>query len=297
VAKAKRRKQRAERLHREPIVRRVGDILATGKPTLFRYESACRHGLRAAWCMKGWKWAVADEQAALVVRLALCRIGASLRPTYRVSGLAEGPGTDYWFCRHCKGRQEPGASSPWCSKECWMADYERQRREQHRRDEEAARAARHAIMGELPPLPAGLRCRHCQKLFQPDRVRDGALRKYCSHACYVAAGAQGRTIPCLVCATPFAAQFINSKYCGAACAAEAERRKRRERAAAVPYAERACAICSTPFTPAGANAQHAVYCSPPCAKEGTRRNVAARRYRRREQAEKAPEPELALAAD
>lgn len=41
MARAKRkRKARAERLHREPIVREVARILATGTPTKFRYESA-----------------------------------------------------------------------------------------------------------------------------------------------------------------------------------------------------------------------------------------------------------------
>ena len=83
MARSKRRKKaRRERLHREPIVREVARLLATGQPTQWRWTSEARHGLRSAMCLKGVAWEVADKRAEEIVMLARYRLGLSLYPTW-----------------------------------------------------------------------------------------------------------------------------------------------------------------------------------------------------------------------
>ena len=46
---------------RRSLISSVAIILDKGEPTRFRFESACRHGLRARYCIKGWPWVEADR--------------------------------------------------------------------------------------------------------------------------------------------------------------------------------------------------------------------------------------------
>ncbi len=228
MARAKRkRREQARRLHQEPIIRRVAEILATGTPTKWRWESACRRGVRAALCLKGWKWDVADDRASRIVSLALHRLGAGARPTWRVAALDERQQrvgeVEYQFCRRCGGRQEPGSSSPWCSRECWRGEREALRFVQSRRDDEIAAATRAAIFGAgVAPLPRGNRCRQCSKQFVPTGDRS---QRYCSYRCFRAAGPRVPMKDCLVCASPFRGQSNARLYCSPACVAEGGRRK------------------------------------------------------------------------
>src|SRR5262245_27584949 len=52
-------------------VRLVAKILATGEPTVFRWESWCRYSIRGTLVLQGIRWGRADERAAEIVRRAL----------------------------------------------------------------------------------------------------------------------------------------------------------------------------------------------------------------------------------
>lgn len=230
----RKKRERAERLHRDAIVRAIARILATGRPTKWRWESACRRGIRAALCLQGWQWAAADDRAARVVNLALHRIDAGIRPAWRVTAPDERQrvgDAEYQFCRRCKGRQEAGSSSPWCSHECWAGEREALRSGQARRDDEIAAAARAAIFGTgvARHLPRGNRCRQCSKLFTPTGSRQ---QPYCSYRCFRVAGPRVPMKDCLVCASPFRGGSNARLYCGPACVAEGGRRKMMARRAA-----------------------------------------------------------------
>ena len=282
MAKPKRkriRQAKARRLHQEPIVRRVADILATGMPTQFRWASACRHGLRAAMCLKGKSWAAADERAALIVRLALVRIGAQY-PTHRVAqGDPPAEARQYFYCISCRGHMPEGCDRPWCSEDCYRAHKESVRLSTRQREEEAKRRALRIIMLGPDALPvtvtAERHCRTCNKLFTPIKTKN----RYCSRAC-----SQKRerypSQPCLVCAEPFKPHSHLQLTCGPACSKVAtSRRQRANRGSAPLQLQKACAICEKPFAPSRLTAMH---CSDECRHEAHLRQARAYAARKRE---------------
>jgi hypothetical protein len=52
---------------RPGLVSAVARLLSTGEPTYFQHEGACRHGLRSALVLRGYRWPLADHTAADVV--------------------------------------------------------------------------------------------------------------------------------------------------------------------------------------------------------------------------------------
>lgn len=143
MARPKRkRKARAERLHREPVVRRVADVLLTGEPTRWRWVSACRHGIRAALCELGYRngnptispWEQADRLAEEIVTAARHRIGLSRLPvSWRETQGEPYTSRVFYYCGSCSGHMPEGSDVPWCSEECRRLirarHYDRQRDE------------------------------------------------------------------------------------------------------------------------------------------------------------------------
>lgn len=74
--------RRLTKERRRHLIEAVAGILKAGEPTKFSFEAACRHALRAALCMSGWRWEAAAVAAADVVEAALNQIGA-VRPTWQ----------------------------------------------------------------------------------------------------------------------------------------------------------------------------------------------------------------------
>ncbi len=271
MARPKRKKkERAERLHREPIVREVARILEAGTPTKFRYESACRHGLRAGFCLDGLKWDAADQRARQIVVLALHRIGASLRPTWSI-GQPQRDGTrEYFYCRHCQGFIPEGNDRPWCSNECregvHMSDWKRARRS----DDSARQTAIRTVMtrgAEPAPVRLDRTCKGCGKAF----ILKEKHQRYCTQVCaarHVNATKFKESQPCAICATPFMAA-ANALYCSAPCIAEATRRSHKAaRARRRVWHTLTCAICSGTFS---SNWPNRAYCGAECAAEAHRR--------------------------
>jgi hypothetical protein len=118
-----RHKRRGDRQARHAKVRAVADVLRTGLSSPFRYEAACRHGLRAQLCLNGWPWEAADQEAHRLVQSALDLLGAR-RPSYE-------QGQPDWThqgvitvertrCKRC-GRPLPEDAWKWCSATCRSA--------------------------------------------------------------------------------------------------------------------------------------------------------------------------------
>lgn len=282
MARPKRkRKERAERLHREPIVREVARILEAGTPTKFRYESACRHGLRAGFCMDGLKWEAADQRARQIVTLALHRIGASLRPTWSIGQPQRDGNREYFYCRLCQGFIPEGNDRPWCSNECrealHMADWK-----SARRSDDAARqtAIRTVLTGGAEPAPVRVEraCKGCGKAYLPKEKH----QRFCTQLCathHISTTKFKESQPCAICATPFMAAS-NALYCSAVCIGEAHRRQHKAaRAERRVWHTLTCVICSGTFS---SNWSIRVYCGLECVAEAGRRKVRARRAARRE---------------
>lgn len=282
MARAKRKRIRqatTRRLHQEPIVRQVAEVLATGQPTKFRWASACRHGLRSALCLKGKSWAAADERAALIVRLALVRIGAQY-PTHRVAqGDPPAEARQYFYCVSCRGHMPEGCDRPWCSEDCYKTHRESVRLSTRQREEEAKRRALRIIMlgPEAQPVTvtAERHCRTCNKLFTPIKTKN----RYCSLSC-----SQKRerypSRPCLVCAEPFKPCNHLQVVCGLECSKAMRRQRLRAIRAEKPLAApRPCEICSQPFTPIRATSKQ---CSDACRREAHLRQARAHAARKRQ---------------
>lgn len=249
MAKAKRKRikqAKARRLHQEPIVRRIADILAKGKPTSFRWSSACRHAVRAALCFKGRSWAAADERAALIVRLALVRIGAQY-PTHRVAqGEPPAVPRQYFYCAGCHGQMPEGSDHPWCSDTCHKTLWARRNRTQGRLEEQIRLSATRAVIApEAPAIEYRDRsCKRCGETFQPVNPRS----RYCSLVC----GSRAEKFAprdCVVCATRFKPHQHVQLTCSTKCGAIMDKRRKRLPGRPDRPAERSCENCGDTFAP------------------------------------------------
>jgi len=271
MARPKRkRKERAERLHREPIVREVARILDVGTPTKWRWTSAAHHGVRSALCMKGLSWAEADKRAGEIVTLARHRVGISLYPTWRDAQGSPPEHREYYFCAACGGRPDGGSHSrPWCSEQCRATLRLRERKVAARHEDAARTRAKVAILTGGRPSDVNWqkverRCHHCSSPYIPTLKR----QRFCSVVCSSNA-IRGPARDCLVCATPFAPKSAEQRYCGHRCERIAyQRRARQVWAATAQRHALVCRICETPFT---STRSYRVFCSDACASEHDRR--------------------------
>lgn len=263
MARAKRRKAKRQRLHKEPIVREVARLLETGSPTKWRWTSAARHGLRAAMCLKGIGWAVADKRAEEIVTLARHRIGLSVAPSW-----IEANGTPhavthrtFHFCQGCGGYDRDDHDRPWCSPEC-KSTVTGRRYESAQRLDDAARvkATRVILTGgaeDLRTQRSERRCRCCDKSFMPAR----GDQRYCSQLCGLRDRRNVTMRDCLVCATPFRpSRSAAALYCSRPCKNVALARRLKAKRAAAPNTK-PCRVCGDQFRP---SASSKMLCSPEC---------------------------------
>lgn len=176
----KRKAKRERRLHREPIVRKIASILASGETSKFEFEAACRHGLRAQRCLDGERWAEADKWAALIVQLALHRIGAVRprwqegQPEWTQDGHAP---VERFYCANPKCHKPlPEGHYKFCSRICATVVTGARYQLSHREEIYAQRAARRAAWSAQQPDRA---CEHCGKRFRPKSPG----QRFCSALC------------------------------------------------------------------------------------------------------------------
>jgi hypothetical protein len=101
-------------------------------------------------------------------------------------------------------------------------------------------------------------CEQCQQPFEivPDskNIRSQVAKRFCSHACHVAAQIAQATIACERCGTVFIRREKKVRFCSRACADAAHR--------TIPRETRACAHCTKPFTVRADRPQR--FCSTAC---------------------------------
>lgn len=171
------------------ILSAVTSILRDGRPTLFAFEGACRHGLRIRLILEGWRWQRADDAAAEIVARALRMIGATRpswyagQPAYTEEGFAPIRRT---HCRRCGKpidavEMMSGWQSAFCSNACRVS-HRRHVEGRTRADYDAALRA----TGELKRLKRITRCPNCGAEFVPKKAQwppDPAKPRYCSNRC------------------------------------------------------------------------------------------------------------------
>lgn len=281
MARAKRRKAKRQRLHKEPIVREVARLLETGHPTKWRWTSAARHGLRAAMCLKGTPWDVADKRAEEIVTLARHRIGLSVVPSWTEANGTQHAVTyrTYHFCQGCGGYDSEGHDRPWCSPECRRTVIG-QRYDSAQRLDDAARlkATRVILTGgaeDARTRRSERRCRQCEKYFTPAR----GDQRFCSHRCGIRASRNITMRDCLVCAMPFRPPRVDAAlYCSRPCQNVAEARRRKAKRAAAPPNTKPCRVCGQQFRPTAAGK---MLCSPKCVEIALATNRASQLAKRK----------------
>jgi predicted nucleic acid-binding Zn ribbon protein len=177
-----RHKRRGDRAARQAKVRQIADVLREGEPSRFRYEAACRHGLRAKLCLDGWPYHAADQEAHQLVQAALDMLGAR-RPSWAM-GQPEWTqdGTrvaERYRCARCAGPLPEGRWL-WCSDACRSAAHQDRARRQNREDHNAkARAYRAAWAAKVPERT----CETCGRGFKPKDPGRRPNPRFCSVKC------------------------------------------------------------------------------------------------------------------
>jgi hypothetical protein len=114
--------RRGDKAARQARVRQIADVLKTYdvNASPFRFEAACRHGLRAQLCLNGWDYHEADAEAHKLVQAALDLIGARRPPWWEGQpdhALKEYSFTERTRCVRC-GRHIPEENHKYCSRLC-----------------------------------------------------------------------------------------------------------------------------------------------------------------------------------
>ncbi|MBX9823527.1 MAG: hypothetical protein K2Y27_00895 [Xanthobacteraceae bacterium] len=246
-----RRKRRQRRLHHEPIIRQVAAILDLGRPTRFAHEGACRHGLRVRMIQSGKSWREADDFAALVIKLALHRLGVT-RPTW-LEAQPDYAAEFFMTWSRCAACGDPlddaDHGRKYCTPEC--AKYALNARYYRRSaaDIEIMHAAYEAGNGKAPTRV----CRQCGKSFELDRYNGAQMYcgTECSNAVQAAQAKNRKRRTCPTCGTEFTALHWHNEFCSYRCSGAARR----------TLSERECPHCRKVFRPRNRNIR---FCSPAC---------------------------------
>lgn len=222
---------------RKHLVATAMTILRQWRMSRFEHEAACRHGLRSAFCLEGWKWSEADTVAKEVVDAALRQIGA-VRPTWS-QGQPEYQGVESRGAyRHCANprcrRMLEDHQGVFCSQHC--ADYvtKERWRKQHAEEERIAAQFRRKRMKAEDPAAYRLRlkesrerqkerwdireCEACRKQF---KARPGRDNRFCSSKCYGSTLALPEKV-CPQCGSNFRPPNKNNRtrFCSRSCASQ-----------------------------------------------------------------------------
>ncbi|GAB4352978.1 MAG: hypothetical protein Kow0026_10750 [Oricola sp.] len=162
------RRRRLTKDRKAAIREKVVPLARTAEPTPFAIEGPARHGIRAALCLQGWRWAEADAIAAEIVAAALNIVGAK-RPTWE-------QGQPEWTqpgalpilrerCIRCR-KPLPEGHYKFCSKMCGDAYHGERNAVRLREERHLKRMARLAAWSAKQPEQ---RCEGCGGLFRPRR--------------------------------------------------------------------------------------------------------------------------------
>jgi hypothetical protein len=229
---------------REHVIEALRVILADWKASPFEHEAACRHGLRAGFCIEGERWAVSDHEAAALVDEALRRNRAA-RPTWE-QGQREHT-IPVECCQWCGGEidQTGLRQDRYCSAMCAKSAYIHREAETTKAASLSHRQALRIIVREQQPLKA---CKCCGVQFRPsDPTRPS---DFCSLAC------AKTTIPdreCEVCGKTFHPATRHVMTCSIECRSAKARR---------PVKLLTCLTCGDDFP--ASQTKRSPFCSESC---------------------------------
>ncbi|MDI7864098.1 hypothetical protein MRS76_19295 [Rhizobiaceae bacterium n13] len=231
---------------RKQIVRGIVDIISVWNSSPFENEGAARAGIRAAMCMRGHSWSVAEAEAASLLTASFLKIGAQ-RPSWE-QGQREYT-TPEENCRWCgcdiAADLMTGRASRYCSEVCARSALRYRDMQQRRFADQTYTDAWHALQRtQHEPIP----CAHCATPFRPDAKE----RKFCSNDCAKAAIYRIPERSCKRCSTVFKPQNQDIVYCTWACFNEDRTLK----------VDRICKHCGITFRPPTNNPGN--YCSRKC---------------------------------
>ena len=234
---------------REHVVSRIFDILNDFQSSPFQNEGAARAGLRSALCLGGYRWAIADNEAASVVAEGLRLMGAK-RPEWS-EGQREYT-TPVEDCVRC-GRpldeelREGNRKFRFCSADCARAYRSNRSVEGGKRYDGVVWSAYSLLKRESnPPRP----CAECGEMFRPIDASN-VENIYCSPKCRAGARRHIQERACRQCGTMFRPR--DSATAGIFCSLNCRIANVKERTF-----ERVCLYCGEVFT---ATTDTAKYCS------------------------------------
>ncbi|NTI41611.1 hypothetical protein [Rhizobium rhizogenes] len=229
---------------RRHVVDEVMDVLKDWRFSKFENEGSVRHGLRAAMCLGGNRWVLADIEADSVIQEALSKIGAK-RPSW-----AEGQ-RDYTdpmhICAWC-GQDLPAEVTSgarkgrFCSFVCAASSFEAKDKEDRYQRSCTSAAAYRIIQREKLPLRD---CMQCGAAFRPFNYKRRSQR-FCSHECSQLAKRRIPERECRGCGTTFRPRHANGIYCSTACSLNRPRPEREclSCGGSVPHGCRSSPYCS-----------------------------------------------------
>lgn len=235
---------------RRHVVGRIVDQLSKYRLSKFEFEGACRHGLRAALCLKGHSWARADHEAAMLVEEALRQIGA-VRPSWD-EGQREysEPRENCAWCGVLVPEEILNTGKRhqnYCCTECARAALTHRRLVDSRRESSAYKDA----FDILQRSEQSRKCELCGKSYRP-LFGSG---KFCSMECSSESQATRPTLKCEECGTSFTARLSHGKrarFCSPACKTAHGHDEQYEKQ---------CLACGQTFR---AKLQRAEFCSRSC---------------------------------
>jgi hypothetical protein len=255
---------------RRHVIDEVIDVLKDWRLSKFENEAPIRHGLRAALCLDGHRWSLADIEADMVIQEGLNTIGAK-RPSWDEGQWHYTVSPDQ--CVWCQGpidAEDEARGFRFCSAVCAKSADEHRAYRTKRAFDSAAKNAYVIIKTDEAPLIA---CHHCAKPFKRKGAQyDSNLTlgrfKFCSVRCADKSRRVYADRACAVCEKTFRPQKERQFCCSAACAHKQK----------VKPANRQCLCCGTSFRSYRLDSKPSanVFCSKPCADRYGRRATIPR---------------------
>lgn len=232
---------------RKHMISEVMDNLKDWRITPFENEGAVRSGLRAAMCLIGHSWPVADNEVAGLITASFQRMGAH-RPSWD-----QGQRQYVIAAENCNWcgvdlPDEDRAGSRrarFCSSVCAQSAIQHRDYESRKRDDAVARSALSIIFRDQLPTQ---KCEYCDREFKPFNVANKDQR-HCSHRCSRLALRTIQPRNCLTCKKEFRPRLDRTRYCSSECAHNRV------------IEPRPCQCCEKPFIPKTAQG---VVCSKAC---------------------------------